>query len=393
MQNVALSWLVYRLTGSVFLLGFIGFTSQIPAFVLTPFTGVLTDRYSKLRIMTLSQCGFMIQALTMTLLVLFNVIAVWHIIFLSLISGIISALDAPARQSLVVELLDDQRDLGNAIALNSAVFNGARLVGPAIAGLIIAATGEGICFLLNTLSFVAVIVALRAIKIPHRKPVARSVTFRENFLEGFRYTFRTYPIRTLIILLAILSLFGIAYIVLLPAYASKVLHGGSETLGYLMSAMGAGALSATLYMASRKTVTGLAKLLSFSVILLGLMLLTASFSGNFFFSILLFFFGGIAMILSLSSINIMIQTITEEDKRGRVMSFYAMALMGTTPIGNLIAGSVASKVGIAEALMICGILTIITGTWFALNCNSFQKFMHPAYPVSIIRPDLPGDVR
>jgi MFS family permease len=259
--------------------------------------------------------------------------------------------------------------------------------------LIIAATGEGICFLLNTLSFVAVIVALQAIKIPYRKPVARSVTFRENFLEGFRYTFRIYPIRTLIILLAILSLFGMAYIVLLPAYASKVLHGGSETLGYLMSSMGAGALLAALYMASRKTVTGLAKLLSFSVILLGLMILTASFSGNFFFSILLFFFGGIAMILSLSSINTMIQTITEEDKRGRVMSFYAMALMGTTPIGNLIAGSVASKAGIADSLMICGILTIVAGIWFALCNASFQKFLHPAYPVNIVHPDLPDDVR
>jgi MFS family permease len=392
MQNIALSWLVYRLTGSVFLLGLIGFTSQIPTFILAPVTGVLTDRYSKLRIMTLAQSGFMVLALIMTILVLFNVITVWQIIFLSVLSGIISAFDAPARQSLVIELLDDQKHLSNAIALNSAIFNGARLVGPAIAGIIITVAGEGICFLLNTISFVAVIAALVSIKIPYKKPVARSVSFMENFMEGFRYTFRSYPIRTLIILLTIISLFGISYIVLLPAYASKILNGGSDTLGYLMSSMGAGALMAAIYMAARKTVFGLGKLLSVSVIMLGTTVIIASLSGSFFVSSVLFFFAGISMILSLASINTMIQTITHEDKRGRVMSFYAMALMGASPIGNLIAGSVAGKAGILKALLICGILTLGAGIWFVIHYPSFQKHIRPVYTAKVSPSGLPEEV-
>jgi MFS family permease len=260
MQNIALSWLVYRLTGSVFLLGLIGFTSQIPTFVLAPFTGVLTDRFNRLRIMTLTQVFYMLQALTLTFLVLLNQIEVWHIVALSIFSGIITAFDAPARQSLVIDLIDNPDDLGNAIALNSAIFNGARLIGPAIAGIAIAAVGEGICFLLNTLSFIAVIVALMQIRIPAKNAAAHSANFIKSFTEGFHYTFQSFPIRTLIILLAVLSLAGLPFIVLLPAYAKETLHGSSDTLGYLMSAPGAGALTAALYMASRKTVIGLGKL-------------------------------------------------------------------------------------------------------------------------------------
>ncbi len=392
MQNIALSWLVYRLTGSVFLLGLVGFTSQIPTFILSPFSGVLTDRYSKLRIMILAQSGFMILALIMTILVLFNWIAVWHIVFLSVLSGIFFALDAPARQSLVIELIDDPRDLGNAIALNSAIFNGARLVGPAVAGLIIAATGEGICFLINTLSFVAVIAALLAIKIPPKRPVARGESFRDTFMVGYRYTFKTYTIRTLILLLTVLSLFGISYTVLLPAYADKILHGGSDILGYLMSSMGAGALLAALFMASRKSPAGLENLLSFSVLLLGITLTIASFSRVFVLSSLLFFIAGMAMILSLASVNTILQTITEEDKRGRVMSFYSMALMGISPIGSLLAGSIASKAGIGEALLISGILTVAAGIWFLSGKSTFRKSLNIPYSVTPVNAQLPEEL-
>src|SRR5512145_2907690 len=260
MQNIALSWLVYRITGSVFLLGLIGFTSQIPTFVLAPFTGVLSDKYNRHRIMVLAQVFFMLQALTMALLVLFNLIEVWHIISLSVVFGIISAFDAPARQSLVVDLIDNPKNLGNAIALNSALFNGARLIGPAIAGIAIAAVGEGFCFLLNTISFFAVIIALLQIKIPVKKAVVHQSNFKESFAEGFRYTFQNVPLRILIIMLAILSLFGFQFIVLLPAYAKDILHGSSDTLGFLMSAMGAGALTGSIFMAARKSVLGLGKI-------------------------------------------------------------------------------------------------------------------------------------
>jgi MFS family permease len=392
MQNIAMSWLIYRLTGSVFLLGLIGFTSQIPTFVLSPFTGVLTDRYNRHRIMVLAQVFFMLQAFTMAMLVLYNLIVVWHIIVLSLFFGIISAFDAPARQSLVIDLIDDPRNLGNAIALNSALFNGARLIGPAIAGVTISAVGEGICFLLNAISFVAVIVALLLLKIP-LKPVMNKVNrFREEFTEGIRYTFRSVPIRTLIILLAVLSLVGFPFIVLLPAYAKEILKGSSDTLGFLMSALGAGALTGALIMAARKSVLGLGRVIAINTGLLGLAVVLASLSTRMYFSLTVFYFGGLSMILSLAAINTMLQTIADEDKRGRVMSFYAMALMGTTPIGNLLAGTIASGIGIPYTLLTGGIITMLAGIWFQVNRKSLRSYIHPIYRSKGILPSLPGEL-
>jgi MFS family permease len=392
MQNIALSWLVYRLTGSVFLLGVIGFTNQIPMFLLAPFTGVLTDRYNRLKLMTLAQLLFMIHALTMTVLVMSNLIQVWHIIALSVGFGIISALDAPARQSLVIDLIDNPKDLGNAIALNSAVFNGARLIGPAIAGITIAAAGEGICFLLNTISYVAVIIALLSIKIPKKEFPVQPARFKESFIEGFHYTFQSVPIRTFIILLAILSLSGLPFIVLLPAYAKEMMHGNADTLGYLMSALGAGALVAALTMAARKSVLGLGRILSSSIITLGLSMGLVSFSDNFYFSLIVFFFGGLSMIFSLASINTFLQTIAEDDKRGRVMSFYSMALMGTSPFGNLMTGTIASGIGIPYAILICGLITLMLGIWFEFTRRSLRKYVHPIYVSKGIMPGLPTDI-
>jgi MFS family permease len=389
MQNVALSWLVYRLTGSVFLLGLVGFMSQIPMFILAPITGVLTDRFDRLRIMTLAQLCFMFQALAMTLLVLFNVIEVWHIIALSLVFGIISAFDAPARQSLVIDLIDKREDLGNAIALNSAIFNGARLIGPAIAGITIAVVGEGICFLLNTLSFIAVIFALLKIKVPVRRIVIQDTKLKKIFTEGFTYTFKTVPIRMLLIQLALLSLVALPFIVLLPAYAKEILHGSADTLGYLMSSLGAGALTGAIYMASRKSVIGLGRIISICSSSLGLMILLASFSQKTYFSLILFYFGGLSMILTIAAINTMIQTIADEDKRGRVMSFYAMALMGTTPIGNLMAGTIASGIGIPYTLMTGGIITLLSGAFFQLKRKSLRKYIRPIYISKGIIPEQP----
>jgi MFS family permease len=386
MQNIAMSWLVYRLTGSVFLLGLIGFTNQIPTFVLSPFTGVLTDRYNRHRIMILAQVFFMLQALTLALLVLFSLIQVWHIISLSLLFGMISAFDAPARQSLVVDLIDDQRNLGNAIALNSALFNGARLVGPAIAGLTIAAVGEGICFMLNALSFIAVITALLLLNIPGKSSASNASNFKESFVEGFLYTFHSVPIRTLIFVLAILSLTGFPFIVLLPAYAREILHGSSDTLGFLMSGLGAGAFTGAMIMAARKSVFGLLRVISLNTGLLGMAVILASFSTKMLLSLAALFFGGLSMILSLAAINTMIQTIADEDKRGRVMSFYAMALMGTMPIGNLIAGTVASGIGIQYTLLSGGIITVATAACFHAYRKSFRKHVHPIYRSKGIKP-------
>jgi MFS family permease len=352
----------------------------------------VTDRFNRLRILKLTQMGFGLQALMMALMVLFNVVEVWHIIALSLVFGVLSAFDAPARQSLVIDLIDDPADLGNAIALNSAIFNSARLIGPAIAGITIAVVGEGICFLINALSFIAVISALMQIKIPEKPVSVQPSRFIKSFVEGFKYTFQSIPIRTLITELAILSMIGLSYIVLLPAYAKEILKGGSDTLGYLMSAMGAGALTAAICMAARKTVIGLGRIIAVSVVVLGLAIVLASFSEIFVFSMVIFFFGGLSMVLSLSSVNTMLQTIADEDKRGRVMSFYAMALMGTSPIGNLLSGTLASGVGIPFTFLICGSITVLSGIWFGLNLKSMRKYVYRVYINKGILDTLPSDI-
>jgi predicted MFS family arabinose efflux permease len=392
MQNIALSWLVYRLTGSVFLLGLIGFTSNIPTFILSPFTGVLTDRYNRLRIMTIAQVFFMLQSLTLALLVLLNLIEVWHIIVLSIAFGIISAFEAPARQSLVIDLIDDPKNLGNAIALNSALFNAARLIGPAIGGVIIAALGEGYSFLINTISFLAVIIALLLVKLPAVKKITSTTHFIKSLAEGVLYTFRSVPIRTLIIVLAILSLFGFPFIVLLPAYAKEILHGESETLGFLMSGLGAGALTGALVMAARKSITGLGKIITVNVFLLGLAVVFAAFSKQLIVSLLILYFGGLSMILALAAINTMIQILADEDKRGRVMSFYAMALMGTLPIGNLMAGSIASAIGISNTMLIGGAFTVLSAFWFEFNRRSMKQSVQTIYRNKGLIPALPEDI-
>ena len=392
MQTVALSWLVYRITGSVFLLGVIGFTSQIPTFVMAPFTGVVSDRYNRLTILKLTQFFFMLQSLAMALLVLFNVVEPWHIVALSLLFGVISAFDAPARQSLVMDLIDNKEYVGNAIALNSAIFNGARLIGPAVAGIVIAIVGEGICFLINSVSFVAVLAALALIRITARLETHETGDFRKSLGEGVRYTFSSVPIRTLILLLAAMSLVGMSYIVLLPAYAKEILHGGAETLGYVMSAMGAGALAGALTMAARKSVLGLTRIIAYGIILMGLAIALASFSSRLYLSVIFFFFTGLSMIMALSAINTMLQTIADEDKRGRVMSFYAMALMGASPIGNLIAGSIASGIGVEWTMLMAGAITLLSGIWFSMNRKSLRRYIRPIYVSKGILRSLPHDV-
>ena len=378
MQSIAMGWLVYRLTGSKFLLGFIGFTSQIPSFILSPFAGVITDRFNRHKIMLWTQILFMVQAILLSALVLFNVIQVWHIIVLSLFFGFISAFDAPARQSLVIDLIDKPENLGNAIALNSAMFNGARLFGPAIAGILIAIVKEGPCFLINALSYIAVIFALYKIKIPV-KVKKETKNMNDGFKEGFAYTFGFKPIKILLILLAVLSLIGLPYSTLMPAYAAETLKGSSHTYGFLMSATGAGAFLGAIYLASRKTILGLGKIIAFSSVSFGFSLIGIAFCNYLGISLFILFLAGFFMITAIASINTLVQTLTDEDMRGRVMSFYAMALMGMNPIGNLIAGSLASGIGISNTLLCGGIITIAAGTWFALVRPSLKKHTHSIY--------------
>ena len=378
MQSIAMGWLVYRLTGSKFLLGFIGFSSQIPSFIMSPFAGVIIDRFSRHKIMLWTQMLFMVQALLFSFLVLFNFIQIWHIVALSFVFGFITAFDAPARQSMVIDLIDKPENLGNAIALNSAMFNGARLFGPAIAGVLIAVVKEGPCFLINAFSYAAVIWALYKIQIPP-KVRKEDQNINEGLKEGFRYTFGFKPIKILIILLAVLSLIGLPFTTLMPAYASEVLKGSSHTYGFLMSASGAGALIGAIYLASRKTVLGLGKVIALSSVMFGFSLIGISWSSHLLMSSLFIALAGFFMITAIASINTLVQTLTDEDKRGRVMSFYAMALMGMNPIGNLAAGSLASVIGISYTLLAGGVVVILAGVWFSLIRPSLRKYTLPIY--------------
>lgn len=373
MQQIAVSWLVYRLTNSVFLLGVVGFVSQFPTFVLSPFAGVWSDRTNKHRILVWTQSLSMLQALTLALLVLTDIVAVWQIIGLCLFMGCINAVDVPARQSFVIEMIEDRRDLGNAIALNSAMFNGTRFLGPFIAGILIAACGEGICFLVNGLSYIAVIYALFSMQIIYRKNEIKGKAILEELKEGFLYAFYDPKMRSILLLMALTSIIGIPFIVLIPAYAKDILQGGPQTLGFLMSAMGAGALLGAFYLASRVNVKGLRKNIPLAVCVLGLGLIGLSISHLLWTSLVLIFLAGFGMMIQVASSNTWLQTNVDDDKRGRMMSLFAVSFLGMAPFGSLLAGSLAARAGIGLTLLAGGISCILGALIFR-----FKNYPAPA---------------
>ena len=332
MQHVAMSWLVYRLTGSAMLLGVVGFTSQIPTIFISPVAGVLADRWDRRRLLLVTQTLAMLQAVFLAVVALTGVVQVWQIILLSLILGIVNACDIPIRQSFVVEMVEERENLGNAIALNSSMVNGARLVGPAIAGLLVASVGEGICFVLNALSYLAVILALAAMRIP---PAANPSQARRPILhelqEGFLYAYRFSPIRSILLLLALVSLMGMPYSVLAPVFAKETLHGGAHTFGFLMTGAGSGALVGTLYLASRRSVRGLGLVIVRATILFAVGIAIFALSRNFLLSLAALALAGFGGMTIVASCNTVLQTILDEDKRGRVMGFFTMAFIGVAP--------------------------------------------------------------
>ena len=339
MQQIAMNWLVFRLTHSALLLGVVGFSSRIPTFLIAPLGGVLADRWNRHRLLVITQALSMIQAMIFAFLVLTNLIAVWHIVLLSLFLGFINALDIPIRQAFVVDMIERREDLGNAIALNSSMVNGARLIGPSIAGMLIASIGEGLCFLFNGLSFIAVLWALLAMKMaPKRKEMQRSQFF-QGLKEGFSYAFGFGPIRSLLLLLALVSLMGMPYTVLMPIFAERILRGGPQAFGFLLGAAGVGALAGTFYLASRKTVLGLGRVVVVATLIFGVGLIGFSLSRLFWLSLTFMVLTGFGMIVQMASTNTILQTLAEEDKRGRVMSLYTMAFMGMVPFGSLLSGS------------------------------------------------------
>ena len=378
-QRIAVPWMVYNMTGSVLLLGLVGFAGQIPTFILAPFAGVLIDRWDRYKILIVAQILAMIQSLVLAFLVFNHSIEVWHVILLSIFLGCINAFDMPARQSFVVDMIEDKKDLGNAIALNSSMFNSARLIGPSVAGILISVTGEGICFLINGLSYIFVIVFLLKMNISPREIKAKSAQAFKGFKEGFKYTFGFLPIRSILLLLSLVSLMGMPFTVLMPVFAKTILHGGSHTFGFLMGAMGLGALISAIYMASRKSVRGLENIVPLFAGLFGVGLIVFSFTHFFLISMTLMVIVGLGMIMQTTACNTILQTIVDDDKRGRVMSFYTMAFMGTAPLGSLYAGVMASRIGVPNTLIIGGVSCIIGAVLFARKLPEIKTMIYPIY--------------
>ena len=374
-QRIATPWLVYHLTNSPFLLGLVGFAGQIPTFIIAPFAGVLTDRWNKYHIMIATQVAAMIQALLLTLLYFGGNIHVWQIVLLNIFLGCVNAFDTPARQSFVIQLVEKREDLGNAIALNSSMVNGARLLGPSIAGVLIALTGEGICFLINGVSYLFVIASLLMMKVAPHEPRKKDIHVIKELKEGVSYALGFAPIKNIIFLLALVSLMGMSYTVLMPVFAKEVLHGNSHTFGFLMGASGLGALTGALYLASRKSIVGLCNIIPLASGIFGLALIALSFSRFQGFSMALMVIVGLGMMMQMASSNTILQTIVDDDKRGRIMSFYTMAFMGTAPFGSFIAGTLAKYLGTPNTILFGGLICIGGAVVFSLRLPELRKMI------------------
>jgi MFS family permease len=363
--STATSWLVYRLTGSALLLGLVGFMNQFPAFFVTPFGGIIVDRWDRRRLLVATQTLSMLQSLALAFLALTHQATVPALLFLSAIQGFVNAFDMPGRQAFVVDLIENKDDLGNAIALNSSMFNMARLVGPTIGGLLITAVGEGWCFFIDGISYLAVISALvmmqtrpPAPSTPHPRGVLHSLW------EGWRYAYHSRPIRSILILLALASLLGAPYMTLVPIFAGNVLKGGPHTMGFLMTAGGCGALLGALTLAVRPSSAGVARWIHRGAFIFGLGLIAFSFSRVLWVSMLLLVVAGFGFMIQMGASNTHIQTIVDDDKRGRVMSLFVMSWLGAAPIGSVVAGSLTETIGAPNTLMLGGCCCLAGGIWF-----------------------------
>ncbi|HEY4650299.1 MAG TPA: MFS transporter [Pontibacter sp.] len=388
MERIAMSWLVYRLTDSALLLGMVSFCSLVPSFILGPFAGVISDRFDRHRILLITQALFMLQASIMAALVLLDVVQIWHILALSTFLGLVNAFDTSTRQAFVIELVENRKDLSNAIALNSSMFNVARLVGPSVAGVLIAAIGEGACFTINALSYIFVIGSLLRMRLKPFVPVKEERRVWQQLQEGVKYTFSFAPIRALILVVAAMSLLGMPFSVLMPVFARDVLGGDASTMGALMGFTGVGALGGALFLAPRKSVVGLSKVIVVASLLFGGGLVIFSFTRVLWLSLLFMMLTGFGMIVQMASCNTILQTIVDDDKRGRVMSFYSMASLGMAPFGSLLAGAVADRIGVPYTLLGCGILILLTIVPFATQLPRLRQMVQPIYQRLGILPEI-----
>jgi len=388
MTRIATSWLVYRLTDSALLLGVVGFAGQIPTFLLAPFAGVWVDRLNRHHVLGVTQVLAMVQSFALAGLALAHRITVWDIIWLSAFQGLINAFDMPSRQAFVVEMVDKSADLSNAIALNSSMVNMARLIGPSLAGVIIAAVGEGYCFLIDGFSYVAVIASLLLMRLRPQATRVRQANMLAELKEGWTYVSRSAAIRALLLLLAMVSLVGMPYMVLMPIFAGSILHGGPHTLGFLMGSAGVGALAGALHLASRKSVLGLGRVVTVSAALFGAGLIGFSLSRLLWLSLALMVLAGMGMMQTMAASNMILQTIADEEKRGRVMSYYTMAFVGMAPFGSLLAGTMAAHIGAPRTLLVSGICCLAGAAWFRMHLEEVRREVRPIYRQLGILPEI-----
>jgi len=365
MQSVAQSWLVYKLTGSGLKLGAVGFASQIPVFMFAPLGGIAADRFNRRYIVIGTQIASMLLAFILAAITLTHRVQVWHVFVLAGLLGVVNAFDIPGRQSFLVDMVG-RDDLMNAIALNSSMFNGARVIGPAIAGILVARIGEGWCFFSNAVSYIAVIIGLLLMRV-HSPAKASTASPLENIMEGFRFVNRTAPIRALLLLLGLVSLVGMPYVVLMPIFADKILHGGARGLGILMGATGIGALLGALTLAFREGVKGLGRWVAACCAGFGVSLIVFAISHNFWVSVILLLPVGYTMMLQMSSSNTLIQVMVPDELRGRVMAVYSMMFMGMAPIGALLGGILADRLGAQVTVGIGGTASVAGACWFWLQ--------------------------
>ena len=387
--TTATNWLVYRLTGSAVMLGTVAFASQLPSFLLGPFAGIIVDRVNRHRLLVVTQTISMIQSFALAALVFSGHVSIGWLIALGIVQGLVNAFDMPGRQAFLLTMIENKEDLGNAIALNSSMVNLARLIGPSIAGVVIAAVGEAWCFAIDGISFIAVIVALLRMRIapaPARPRGDRHAV--AEFVEGLRYAFGFHPIRSVILLLAVVSLVGVPYSILMPVFAATVFQGGPHTLGLLMTSSGCGALLAALWLAGRRSVVGLGRLIPTAAAVFGAGLIAFSLSSRLWLAIPCLVLTGFGFMVQMASSNTIIQTIVDDEKRGRVMSFYMMAFLGTAPFGSLIAGWMSSRIGPAHTLQVGGLCCLLAAAWFARGLPALRAVVRPIYVRLGILPEV-----
>jgi MFS family permease len=379
MQNIAQSWLLYRLTGSATLLGVLAFAGSVPILLLAPFAGLWSDRANLHRLMFVIQILEMLQAAALAALALAGVIAPWHIVTLSMLLGILVAIELPVRHAYLLELVGNKEDLPNAVAVTSMMANTGRLIGPALAGIMIAWIGEAGCFVINTISYLAVVVTFLMMRVKPRALPAVHASLLQGLSEGLRYAWKSIPIRVLLLLLAMTGFLATPYVALMPALTREVLHGGAEEMGFLVGAAGLGGVAGTVYLASRRNVRGLVTVIAYAIFGAGAALALLSWSQRVWLALPLLVIIGFGILVTSVSVNMILQTIVDDDKRGRVMSLYTAAFLGVAPFGSLVAGAVADMIGVAATLTLGGICCAVGALYLAHKRPQIREHIRPIY--------------